>query len=394
MKKPYELISLKSPFLLIVFFFIVSRVLLLIVGLVRRDYVKYPSRMVDVTNEVQYYGKVGTLFHGWDSGWYLQIADKGYPAGIERNSNGTLRQSSYAFFPLYPSLSHMFATVLGINLVAVSIIVSNISLLLSGFLIYILTREKLGERFGLLVVKFLFLFPISYIYSAIQSESLFLCLFLAVFVALERKRFIIAGVAGYLLALTRSIGFLVFIPILYESLKFNRRIKKNCWGNWGGMLIATLLPILGILTFVFYSYARTGDPFIIFKIQEAWGKYLNFNPLVFLSSIDFYRNSYLTFVNGYFFLVILVCAVYGCRGWKIGYKFIVWIYCIIYLITTTQSWHIFSYPRFVSILFPAFFTFAVIAGNSKRNNMILTLVFIFTQIFMYSYWVNGFPMPI
>src|SRR5688572_23955337 len=86
----------------IVLIFIVTRLLLLGVGYYAHYVLPNSPRMYDYDHELEYFGNIGTMFHGWDSGWYLKIAENGYT-----------EPNRMAFYPLYPLIIKLLGQGIG-----------------------------------------------------------------------------------------------------------------------------------------------------------------------------------------------------------------------------------------------------------------------------------------
>jgi hypothetical protein len=139
----------------------------------------------------------------WDSDWFLRIAEHGY----------SWPSSTPAFFPLYPLLVAGLGWVLMEHFVLAGIVVSLAAGAAAFGLLYRLTFDRLGEDVARRTVLFLAVAPTSLFFGAVYSESLFLLLTIAAFLAAERGRFWQAGAVGGLALLTRSAG-VALVPAL------------------------------------------------------------------------------------------------------------------------------------------------------------------------------------
>src|SRR5258707_14025527 len=63
---------------------------------------------------------------------------------------------------------------------------------------------------------FLCIFPTAFFFFAAYNESLFLLLTASAFLAMRRQKWWLAGILGFLAALTRSAGLFLVIPFLWE----------------------------------------------------------------------------------------------------------------------------------------------------------------------------------
>jgi Gpi18-like mannosyltransferase len=195
-----------------------------------------------------------------DAWYYRQIAATGY----EPPTSDAKPKNTWAFFPLYPfflkalgGTSDVFWTL--------AVFVSNAALLGALFAIAAASRamgasDDDTER----AVWYVALFPTSYFFSLPMTESLFLFLSAAAFLAAARQRWPVAGILGALAAATRVIGICLLPALLLLPLQRRQRLStQQLW----------LLAIpLSLLAFVAYLYIHTGDPLAFVHAQTLWGR--------------------------------------------------------------------------------------------------------------------------
>jgi hypothetical protein len=148
-------------------------------------------------------GAVVDVWARWDSDWFLRIAADGY----------SWPSSTPAFFPLYPFLVASLTPVLAGHAVLAGVLISLAAGAAAFALLYRLTSDLLGEAVARRTILFLALAPTSLFFGAVYSESLFLLLAVATFLAAERGRFWQAGALAGLALLTRSAG-VALLPAL------------------------------------------------------------------------------------------------------------------------------------------------------------------------------------
>jgi hypothetical protein len=194
----------------------------------------------------------------WDSVWYLAIAGGGYGDGARE-----------AFFPLYPLLVRIAGAPLGSALVGGALA----STALLGVALVVLHRlvaldhDRAVARNAVLVTA---LFPMSFFFSAVYSESLFLALSVGAVYAARLDRWAWAGVLGALAASTRSAGVVLLVPLalIYvwgagpPSLRARRPLRADVL--WLG-----LVP-LGLAAYCAYLALQGLDAFAPFNAQEIW----------------------------------------------------------------------------------------------------------------------------
>ena len=192
--------------------FMVSRVILTDIGVKARKVIQHKWWVFSSSSK---------FFNIWavhDAGYYINIASNWYPAIHSSSVNNSLPPSLYAFFPLYPFLMRILGDILGCPYYIAGLIISNLCLLVSAFILYKFVKSYYGNKMGLRVVLLLFLFPGAFIFSGCFTESLFLMCTLCAFYFSSKNRWFLAGIFGGLAAMTRSPGVLIAIPLFYEYM--------------------------------------------------------------------------------------------------------------------------------------------------------------------------------
>jgi hypothetical protein len=252
--------------LLLAFFLAVlaSRLLIFAVGSVWEFYFGSPDRRYFLGAWIK-----------WDSNHYLAIAKEGYSAGP-----GDAKYR-IVFFPLYSLLIKALWFVFR-DYTFSGLVISTLSLTASCQLLYRLARIEDDRPAGARAVFFLLASPFSVFLGLIYTESLFLALSLGCFLALKKRRWLVAGMAGFGAALTKNQGILLTIPFFIEAaeqLAFERRLHGS--KGSAGRAIASFLPILlipaGFAAYCAMNLAVTGDPFRFLAYQrEHWSNAFGF----------------------------------------------------------------------------------------------------------------------
>jgi hypothetical protein len=216
-----------------------------------------------------------------DSEWYLSIARDGYPSieQIRRNlaeGSGyylsTDRDSfrRYAFFPFFPTLVSLFTGVLPLE---GSAFLSNFIINILAVLAFVqLYRVYFPEQKESVIWPFLltFLFPFSVFYSLYYPEALFLALSMYVFIFMKRRKYLLMGLSGFLLSLTRPNGMLITIPVLLALLaarKETHPLKEKITSFLGALMMPA-----GFVLYLLFSHIRTGDwNFYSTALKAGWG---------------------------------------------------------------------------------------------------------------------------
>jgi hypothetical protein len=143
----------------------------------------------------------------WDGQWFLRIAESGYLPD----------DASAAFLPLYPSLVKTVAPVFQGDVLIAGCVVSWACLAAALVLLLGLLREEIGDDDAKVALVLLVAFPTALFFHAAYTESVFLLLTVASFVAARRGLFALAGCAALLATLTRWTGFAMVPALLVEA---------------------------------------------------------------------------------------------------------------------------------------------------------------------------------
>ena len=151
-----------------------------------------------------------SIWANFDGEHYVNVAESDYA------------QDSPAFFPLYPLLMRLVATLFGgpVSREALSVygvLISLIAFLFALYFVYRIAEEGWGARVAQGTVLALAFFPTSFFFNAVYTESLFLALSAgAVWAARVRKDLLLASALAGLATATRSVGVLLLIPLVAE----------------------------------------------------------------------------------------------------------------------------------------------------------------------------------
>jgi hypothetical protein len=195
----------------------------------------------------------------WDAVWYRSVAVDGYsydPATTENN---------IGFYPLYPLALRALSRILPVNILWIGIGFSLACLLAALLLAGNLFAEWGGEAGAIRGAAALLLYPTSFYFASVYTESLFLLLTVAAFWGSRRGRWGIAGGAGFLASLTRLNGFLVAVPMAWYA-----------WRTWRerrlAPAIAVAATLAGAAVFPAYLWARFGNPLLyVHSKAVGWG---------------------------------------------------------------------------------------------------------------------------
>lgn len=201
---------------------------------------------------------------------YVHLVEEGYSGYTENGEHLFL-----VFFPLYVWL------VRGVNFFIGDAVVSGLTVSFLCYsaacvFVYRLAREELNRRAAQRTVVFLSVFPFSFFFGTIMTESLFLLTTSAALLYTRRHRWWLAGVWGLLAAMTRMHGVLIAGVIIVELMESQQVLARD--GRvWKNRLLPVLkklpfvlLPFVGAGIYLLLNYAVDGDPFAFITHQEHW----------------------------------------------------------------------------------------------------------------------------
>jgi Mannosyltransferase (PIG-V) len=331
----------------------------------------------------------------WDALHYLSIAFDGYA-----KSHGGLPPAAMrpAFFPLYPGLVHLLS---GFGASPGLVLIMAYAVSLSCFfgalvLLHHLTALELGAHLGRPTLMLLAFFPTAFFYGIPYTESLFLLLAVAAFLAARTGHWAIAGVVLALASATRVPGLLLVVPVallyLYGprgdrmpvtngGLRPRYPLKPNA--AW------ILLAPLGLLAFTVYLHYALGSGFAWEHAQANFGRH-TVDPFTGIwaglreagSSIghilngtyDEYPIYYHLNIAQVGFVALAVAAGIGAlRMLPVAYGSWVLISLIPIFVSQQDDNPLVSSSRFIAVLFPIFLWLAVVCERRRITTTVIAL---------------------
>src|ERR1035437_9024635 len=223
--------------------FLASRLLVLLAGVGGVLTVTKRTSAAAVTQAMHQLGQVGYVLAGsvdrFDSSYYLSIANHGF---------GRFSTGRVAFFPVYPLLIRALS--LGARSGAVAgVVISAGSFLAVLVFLHRLTELELGRRAADATVLLVAFAPLSFFFTAVYTESLFLML----------------AVLG---TLTRPTGVLLAVPLVIMRFRTRPRVQRRVDPQLGWALI----PIATLTAYMMLLRAE-GYPWLApFRAQAKWAR--------------------------------------------------------------------------------------------------------------------------
>src|SRR3989304_475978 len=185
-----------------------------------------------------------------------------------------------AFFPLYAFLIKFLAHPFSLNfatLTSAGFLISNISFLISLFLMWKLIILDYSRKIAVFSIILLLSFPTSFYFGSVYSESLYLVLSVGAFYAARRQRWFLVGMLGLLASLTRVFGILLLPVLFIEAWQAKAPLKKYFW--------IFLIP-LGLFGYMFFQWKAFNDPLAFYNLQTLVG-YQHQRGIVLLPQVFF-----------------------------------------------------------------------------------------------------------
>ena len=212
---------------------------------------------------------LSSLFNRWDAPHYLDIARLGYTADRSLGDQWLF----IVFYPLYPALTALLKPLSGTYFNAATVI-SWACLAGACYWIYRLAILDVDNGEARRAVKFLLIFPVSVFLGAPYTESLFLLLTAVCLYALRKRSFWLAGVFGFLAALTRNLGALLVVPFAVEALdasglfaNWKKLASGRFWLDFLKRCAWALLIPLAVGIYLLINQVVYGNPFMFLRIQ-------------------------------------------------------------------------------------------------------------------------------
>ena len=322
----------------------------------------------------------------FDGVYYLSIAGSGYT------------KDNAGFLPLFPLFIHLVSSFFGVTKTFgavqffIAFFIANICFFLSLIFFYKLVRLDYSNKIAIMSIIFFLVFPTSFFFGSIYSESLFLLLSLLSFYFARKKQWILASIFGMLLGITRVVGISIFPALLYEFFQQEKTIKN-----------VRALPLLiipaGIANYAFFNLSQWGDAFRFLHVHGTLGNSRSIDSVVLFPQTIFRYGKIFTTVSTSqyewwiafleivtFFVVSFLLYI----GWKKGIRFSYILFAVLCFLIPVSSGTFTGLPRYVVILFPIFITLALLEKKIVQAFYIIIsiiLLFILLLFFSRGYYV-------
>jgi len=367
---------------LIVACFVLSRALVTAVGLLILN--GHPATLHNPMQTHPFEASVPDLYVRWDSFWYIWIAEHGYSTVGAWDRAGT---TTYAFYPVYPVLMWLVATLTGLSTAMSGVVVSNAAFLAALFVVFALaerwSNDKVVASFTVALLAFV---PEGFIFSAVYTESVSLLLVSGSILLYERKLNTFAGIAAAVAALSRSNGILVVLyfgaKLLHErgvpgALRFWQQPERH---------FPIVIAPLGLFAFWWFSMVNTGDAFAQKStVMHGWGWAAD------LPWRNIWRDLTGPEARSQWLMAGSLTAFAASLTLLRRDTWVLFVFCLANFLLFWTGTLSNSLIRYSIILFPIYFGISRLIAHRPIPAMLLIAVFCLLNAMMMGLWAIGHP---
>jgi hypothetical protein len=284
----------------------------------------------------------------WDSGWYANIAHRGYWFYAVGEQNPA------AFFPAYPAAMRVAGRLFGHQVIGgIAVTVASGAAAAGLFMVWLRARG-VARPARWTALALLLVYPFSfYLYGAVYADALFLAGALAAFVLVERDRLWLAGLAGAVATGARPVGAALLLPLVMRVIERRGGVRHLRWRD-AGVLVAGA----GVSSYCLFSWRRFGTPLAFIDAQRGWDQapgLATWFKLDFVEGLRMFANTPHDLAVYLFHPVVTLAAlalvplVVRRFGWAYG------CYVLVVVgLSAVSTKNFFGMSRYVLAAFPAF----------------------------------------
>lgn len=319
---------------------------------------------------------------GFDGIHYYHIIEQGYQniAGVQ------------AFFPLYPLLIKLLASIIPLSPIVIGVSISIICFYLFLRWSFNDLRQDYSAKIAWWWVWIWLSFPSSFFLFCFYTESLFLLLLWLAFRAYQRRHFGKLLLFGGLLSATRLVGAVAITAIaldfLYQSWQQKTYRQLVFWRQ----LLIIAVSNWGLVAYGLYLQITFGDPLLFVHVQSVHfsgrqtDKLITIPQVIYRYGKMFFANiplSWKTYALTQEFIfsllalaLLIIIAIKAWREKKMPLPLVWWLFSVGAFVLPTLTGSFASMPRYLlaCICLPAFL--AIIFAQKK----------IWGQIFLLCCW--------
>jgi hypothetical protein len=319
----------------------------------------------------------------FDGVHYVLIATHGYNFGQQ------------AFFPLYSELIRFLRPYI-VNPILSGVLISTLCFFLGLVFLHRLIRLDYSEEVAKWTTVAMLVFPTSFFFTSVYTEGLFFLLTILAFYSARKSNWLLAGLFGGLASYTRLVGIFLF-PALLIELWFNSSADLHSLAKRLLNSLFLLLIPAGLLIYINYLHATTGDPLAFYHVQRLFNQdrslsivmpyqvYWRYIRMILTVSpaAPAYYTIWLEFVTGLVFSLLTLVSIFRQR-------FSYAIFSLFAFAVPTFTGNLVSLPRYVLVCFPAFMLIGSLYTKFPKTRLPLLLPAAVVGVISLAMFVQGF----
>jgi Dolichyl-phosphate-mannose-protein mannosyltransferase len=345
------------------------------------------------------------VLNHWDAGYYLAIAQHGYPTAHAAGLPSGSLPRFVAFGPVYPAAIWLAHAVTGIGSAVVGQLISALAMVaaLAG-LVHLTELDAERSRAGV-AVTFLVAFPTAFFLLTDYPDSLALALAVWSFIAARHRHWVLAGLCAAGAFMTKYYLAIVVVALVAEvwqsrsSRGESDEQSRGEGGRWprrsAVAATAVVVPtvVVAAIWMVVCSH-RYGDALAFVHVQSAWHRHVAWpwtliahtsGDLIHLRFLDTHTASIMELLDTVTLVGLTVVTVYTWVRIRRSYG----ILLALGLATFAFQNMLYNDTREVIALFPVFIGGARwVDGHPWRERVVLAC-FIPTGYFLITRFVTG-----
>jgi Gpi18-like mannosyltransferase len=333
----------------------------------------------------------------WDGLWYREVANHGYLDHV------SYAQTTLGFFPLFPLTIWLIEPVIMLltgqgSTWAASLGGVGISTVGGGvacYFTYRLATGWWGRETARKATALLILFPGSVVFSMVYSEGLLLPLAAACLFALERRRWVLAGVLAGFATAVQPTGLVLALVCLVSALLEWRR---QGWSltTLRRVIVAPLLSTFGVAAFALFLWFWTGSPLANYEAQHhGWSEKTDPLAVVHLATTLFSEVTFdhfnrptinLNLVVGLIGALLLIWALLllARERHRVSVEALIWTAGISFLALSSE--YVPPNPRLLITAFPAIMVVARYVQGRAWNLVLWSSGILLIVLSMCTFW--------
>jgi hypothetical protein len=377
---------------------VLFRLIVTWIALVSADGVNFPHIVA------RHPSTLTSILAKWDAGYYLYLAQHGYPAHVAGAAQVGNR-AFYAFGPLYPALVHVTHVVTGIGYVTSAEIVSTLGLVVALAALWKLVDLEVGRSAADGACVMLLAWPSAFFLVATYPESVTLAAATLAFLAVRRGHFVAAGVLAAAASMGKYYLVLLLVPLAMEAWRAPR--ERDTWragrdlewlSPWrvtAARLVAIAAPtVLAVVAWVAYQKGHFGEWLAFVKSQAQWHRHLSWpwtsighavSDLVHWRLLDTSTASVTELFDLVTVLLMAVAAVMAFFRIRPSYGVLLGLVWCVFTFQTI----LLSENREVLVLFPFFAALGLWVARHQWRERALLFLFLPCGYFLLERFVTG-----